>query len=733
MWYQKLLKPLTLKVIEADQGRANIFLVKIFQVLERISKSPIPAEALLNLIDKMYKKYDQKINDSVKLVDFCQDLLVLSMLFMKGASDKPVWNSDFDVLWLNKELGRTYLGFISGNIEEIHALERQAFKELGYSLETDFANLLTIFSKEDQEIAQLNGLIREFEDLSNQSEGFDEFISCIKKIITEKEEKESQRLKFAEQSNFEEQRKPEEKHTLEKEHALHLTINESSNHSAVPVEPPEFNHRTTTMRQIHLANAQTVNACTLISVAVINAILNARDETAMEVEIAKAHDESQKRYREDFTGLAHGEGVLETAAYQKYYSNAFADPVSQTLIVPVDNEALKQIIDNRNGFLENKGLELNLNFFTYNGDLTETIQQLAPTQEIDWTTVTEDELQRIVQQDKRLPLVDQILRLIVPLNAQGITIRMDGHTISLVKREDAYYSYDSLTGDLSITKNSQEMAEHLGAKIATNQAKEALIYCFSPLQVLRFAPDSSVKKEKTVKKEVPHKDVAVETAGLNAEIIHDLINNRDLFDTVDEWQQVNANLFTLIVSRLNVVYLSAGEWATITAGQLCSLLNIEDNPISTVPPHVSGHPSSIPPVTEGIKQEEHISPVIKPIIHEMPQVPVNDAPEQPVQDSEKLIAIIDKLIENMSIQQNGRQTTRNSQWKANLLTAIKEDIQLKDSEAIDINQCIADIRTVCAKKRNILHFWAEPHSVSEFEKMVRDEEIATPQTNVLAQ
>lgn len=491
------------------------------------------------------------------------------------------------------------------------------------------------------------------------------------------------------------------------------------------------------MRHIHLSNAQTVNACTLISIAVINAILSARDEQIMEAEIKRAHDESQRRYRENFAGLANGQGVLETVVYQRYYSNMFTNPVSQNVVVPVDNAAFADIIANRDNFLVDNGLELDLEFFTYNGELVEAIQRLAPTTEINWTTVTEEELRRLAKQDERLSLVEQFLRVITSLNSQGITLRMEGHTISLVQKENTYYSYDSLTGDLSVTQNPQEMAAHLAGKIATNRAREALIYYFSPLPSLKLDSNSPIKKEVPVEEQVPHQVEAVEPVGISAEGIHDLINNRAFFQDVGIWQQVNAELFTLIVSQLGVV-LTPEEWALISAEQLCALLNIvpidpqDVGPSSNISPFVTDktgkkqtHLSTDNDSTKDL--EIPISPVIKRIA---PQVQAKDT-QQPVQDSEKLIAIIDKLIENMSTQQNGRQTRRNSQWKADLLTDIKQVMQSTNPEAININQSIADIRTVCAKKRNILHFWAEPHSVSEFEKMLRDEEISTAQTNVL--
>ena len=91
----------------------------------------------------------------------------------------------------------------------------------------------------------------------------------------------------------------------------------------------------------------------------------------------------------------------------------------------------------------------------------------------------------------------------------------------------------------------------------------------------------------------------------------------------------------------------------------------------------------------------------------------------------QLIEILGKLIVNISTQGNGRKTTRNSAWKTEQLVAIQKQLETADSEETDINPYINEICTVCAKKRNILHFWAEPHSLAEFEKLLLEEGLST--------
>lgn len=104
------------------------------------------------------------------------------------------------------------------------------------------------------------------------------------------------------------------------------------------------------------------------------------------------------------------------------------------------------------------------------------------------------------------------------------------------------------------------------------------------------------------------------------------------------------------------------------------------------------------------------------------QLPVEVHQNKPekVNNNEKLLMIINTLKNNIATQQNGRQTIRNSEWKINLLVAIENRLKKEDPQYTDINQYVGDIGDVCAMKRNRLHFWAEPHSVSEFALMIKE-------------
>jgi hypothetical protein len=91
---------------------------------------------------------------------------------------------------------------------------------------------------------------------------------------------------------------------------------------------------------------------------------------------------------------------------------------------------------------------------------------------------------------------------------------------------------------------------------------------------------------------------------------------------------------------------------------------------------------------------------------------------------EKLIHIIDTLIDNIKNQHNGRMTNRNSDWKTKQLADIQKGLRGEQGCTPEIVQLyVNEIRSVCAQKRNVLHFWATPHSVAEFEKLLTDNNI----------
>lgn len=98
------------------------------------------------------------------------------------------------------------------------------------------------------------------------------------------------------------------------------------------------------------------------------------------------------------------------------------------------------------------------------------------------------------------------------------------------------------------------------------------------------------------------------------------------------------------------------------------------------------------------------------------KIPVTDDPGK-----EKLIYIIDTLINNIQNQSNGRITNRNCDWKTKQLADIQRGLRDEKGCTPEIIQLYIDeIQNVCAQKRNSLHLWATPHSVVEFEKLLTD-------------
>ncbi|CEG56981.1 hypothetical protein [Legionella fallonii] len=244
------------------------------------------------------------------------------------------------------------------------------------------------------------------------------------------------------------------------------------------------------MQHTKLSNPQTVNACTLISIAVVGAVFSATNDTDMKERIRKAHIDFQNHYRKDFSNSVDGAGVLEDDAYERYFSEQFAQPTSRELSAPAQNIDIKDLLQNRATV---GSVDL---FMMFNGEAVDAIEQAIRSRHpnakpIDWETITEEQLRKLVPNEKKPPLREQFLAVINALNSQGITIRTEGHTISVAKRGNVYYSYDSATGILSDTDSADEMANHISDKLHTNHAKSATVYTFSPTVTL----DERIEKQ----------------------------------------------------------------------------------------------------------------------------------------------------------------------------------------------------------------------------------------------
>ncbi|WP_058533936.1 hypothetical protein [Legionella saoudiensis] len=255
------------------------------------------------------------------------------------------------------------------------------------------------------------------------------------------------------------------------------------------------------MKVIHIAQPQTVNACTLISVAVINAILRAKDDLSMIQAVAKAHNDSQAQFIEflkNNTNEDVGAGMLEVEAYNQYYADSFQAPIQDELFAPASNIDIDEFIRIRSTY------EDFYEFLAFNLEKIEALQREdreGNLQEVNWERVTAEELKRRIPASNTPSIEEQFRQKLNQLNSAGMTIRTEGHTISVVQHKETYYSYDSLTGDLVSTDDAVEMANFIAKKLANNQAQSAILYTFSPGVVLDVVPDIAPVDDMVSKRE----------------------------------------------------------------------------------------------------------------------------------------------------------------------------------------------------------------------------------------
>ncbi|KTC93149.1 MULTISPECIES: hypothetical protein [Legionella] len=329
-----------------------------------------------------------------------------------------------------------------------------------------------------------------------------------------------------------------------------------------------------------LNNAQTVNACTAISVAVIEAILVAVNPDELSSKIKDSHQKYQKKYKIDFPNLAKdGEGLLEQVAYQHYFAHFFAEPRQEQLTAAVTLEQVREVLANRAGYLDASG-QLETDFFVFNFDAIEAIEKEAD-KTIDWSTISEKELLAMLnlREGEKSSLRGHFLDVVNRLeNNQGITIRMDGHTISLTKRNGFYFSYDSLTGELSYTQSIDEMTDHITEKANVRRTKTAIITYFFPEHPLKNVYhatqiEPSVAHEKGKAKD---KDPAIK---ITPELIHELVQNRNTFDETEDgqlsWQLANEELIEAIKQEIPPKERDNINWNLVREQELCRFLGMQ--------------------------------------------------------------------------------------------------------------------------------------------------------------
>jgi hypothetical protein len=248
-------------------------------------------------------------------------------------------------------------------------------------------------------------------------------------------------------------------------------------------------------RQLSIAG-QKVNACTLTSIAVIDAILSGSDHP-LEIgkRIEKAQTDSQERYTENSLGVSNGGGILVDDAYTAYFSSHFIKPVRHELTASSQDINAADLIKCRDSY------ETVEEFMYWNEGHIDIVQAICPG--VDWGNINEQELNVLLSMGGSQSLKGQFLDVIGRLSCEGITILAEGHTISVTKREATYYSYDSLTTQLSTTNDTNEMVDHIIHKLSVNHAKAATVHRFTPAATL----EQRSKKEELNTKDVDRRKV----------------------------------------------------------------------------------------------------------------------------------------------------------------------------------------------------------------------------------
>ena len=249
-------------------------------------------------------------------------------------------------------------------------------------------------------------------------------------------------------------------------------------------------------RKLSIA-AQEVNACTLISIAVIDAILSGSDHALnVDERIKKAQTDSQELYTQNSFDISRGDGILVDDAYTTYFSNHFMKPIKYELTASSQDINTADLIKCRDSY------ETVEDFMYWNEGSIDTVSAIVrknSLEDVDWSIITEQKLNELLSIGGSQSLKDQFLGVIGGLNCEGITILAEGHTISVTKREATYYSYDSLTAQLSTTNDRNQMVDHIIHKLNVNHAKAATVHQFTPVATLeqRFNGEEPMSGENT--------------------------------------------------------------------------------------------------------------------------------------------------------------------------------------------------------------------------------------------
>lgn len=174
--------PLLNKIKNEERQQADTALKTFFDTLNVLcidkDHKKIPEEALLGIIDKMYKKFNSERDESVSLVTFSKYLVSLAIVYMKSNFDESVWISDF--VSFNLTIAQKKL-----RIRAFTKLEENILKEVGFVLNVDLDHVGEILRKlNSAEI--INDFLQDAEDLKFESSfEFDSFLIKMSKLKDE--------------------------------------------------------------------------------------------------------------------------------------------------------------------------------------------------------------------------------------------------------------------------------------------------------------------------------------------------------------------------------------------------------------------------------------------------------------------------------------------------------------------------------------------------------------------
>ncbi|MFI4918815.1 MAG: hypothetical protein ACHP65_04600 [Legionellales bacterium] len=101
--------------------------------------------------------------------------------------------------------------------------------------------------------------------------------------------------------------------------------------------------------------------------------------------------------------------------------------------------------------------------------------------------------------------------------------------------------------------------------------------------------------------------------------------------------------------------------------------------------------------------------------------------DQPSASKPVLCTILDELISNIEHKNGGRWTSGSNSKKIQLLRDLKTSIETEKQVTGTVQaQYVQKIMDVCYIKRHALHFWATPESVTEYTKLLKQQNIALP-------